>query len=98
VPRWKANAVITWRPTDQISLTTAARYANRNYATLDNSDVVGNTFQGFYKYFVIDARLVMKVNDHASLAVGVDNLNNDIYFLFHPFPQRSFTVQFSWRG
>jgi iron complex outermembrane receptor protein len=26
-------------------------------------------------------------------AVGVENLNNDQYYLFHPFPQRTFTAE-----
>ncbi|CAN5236599.1 TonB-dependent receptor [soil metagenome] len=93
VPRWKATAVVTWHPTDSISLTTAARYASRNYATLDNSDVVGNTYQGFYKYFVVDVRSQFRITERMDFAVGVDNLNNDKYFLFHPFPQRSFTAE-----
>ncbi len=90
VPHWKATAVVTWRPTDAIALTTAARYASRNYASLDNSDVVGNTYQGFYKYLVVDLRAAFKIAGHYRFAIGVDNVNNDKYFLFHPFPQRSF--------
>ncbi len=97
VPRWKASAVLTWRPTDAVSLTAGARYASRNYATLDNSDVVGNTFQGFYHYLVVDVRARFRVSEHASLALGVDNLTNDRYFLFHPFPQRSITVELNLR-
>ena len=93
VPQWKATAVLTWHPSSGIALTTAARYASRNYATLDNSDTVGNTYQGFYKYFVVDARAQFKATDRIEFAVGVDNLNNDRYFLFHPFPQRSFTAE-----
>ncbi len=97
VPHWKGTAVLTWRPSDQVALTTAARYASRNYATLDNSDVVGNTYQGFYKYFVIDARAQFRVTDQFSLALGVDNLGNQKYYLFHPFPQRSFTAEVNWK-
>ncbi len=93
VPHWKATAVVTWHPTDRIALTAAARYASRNYATLDNSDTVGNTYQGFDKYFVMDARARFTVNARMEFAAGVDNLNNNKYFLFHPFPQRSFTAE-----
>jgi iron complex outermembrane receptor protein len=92
VPHWKASAVVTWRPVDIISLTAAARYASRNYGSLDNSDIVGNTYQGFYKYFVVDLRAQFKVAEHMTFGLGVDNVNNDKYFLFHPFPQRSFTA------
>lgn len=93
VPHWKAAMVVTWHPAEPVALTVAARYASRNYATLDNSDIVGQTYQGFYKYFVIDARAQFKVNDRMEFAIGVDNLNNDKYFLFHPFPQRSFSAE-----
>ncbi len=92
VPRWKATAIATWRPVDAIALTAAARYASRNYGSLDNSDVIGNTFQGFYKYFVVDLRAQFRVADHMEFGIGVDNVNNAKYFLFHPFPQRSFAA------
>ncbi len=92
VPRWKATLVGTWRPTDGVALTAAARFASRNYGALDNSDVVGNTYQGFYKYLVVDLRARFRVAEHMELGIGVDNVNDDGYFLFHPFPQRSFAA------
>ncbi len=97
VPRWKANAVVTWRPVDKLSLTAAARYSSRNYATLDNSDVVGDAYQGFGSFFVVDLRAAYKLNDHLEFALGVDNVNNRRYFLYHPFPQRSVTAELHWK-
>ena len=97
VPEWKATLVGTWRPVDGISLTAAGRYASRLYGTLDNSDVVGNTYQGFYKYLVVDLRAEFRAGEHLTLGLGVDNVNNDRYFLFHPFPQRSFQADVRWR-
>ncbi len=96
VPHWKATVVGTWRPTDQLSLTAAARYSSRNYGTIDNSDVVGNTYQGFYKYLVVDLRAQVRVDRHWALGLGVDNVNDDKYFLYHPFPQRSFQADLTW--
>ena len=92
VPHWKATLVGTWRPVDRVALTAAARYASRNYGSLDNSDIVGNTYQGFYKYFVVDLRAVLRPTDRLQIGVGIDNVNNDRYFLFHPFPQRTFAA------
>jgi iron complex outermembrane receptor protein len=97
VPRWKAAAVLGWRPVDALSLTAAARYASRNYATLDNSDVVGNTYQGFYRYLVADLRAQARIGERLDLAIGVDNVGNERYFLFHPFPQRSVSAEVRWR-
>lgn len=97
VPHWKSSAVITWRPVERLSLTGAARFASRNWATLDNSDHFGNTYQGFYRYFVVDVRAVYRLNEHIEFAAGIDNANNDKYFLFHPFPQRSYTASLAWK-
>jgi iron complex outermembrane receptor protein len=97
VPHWKGSAVVTWRPMERLSLTTGARFASRNWATLDNIDHNGNTWQGFARYFVVDVRAVYKLSDHLELAAGVDNVGNDRYFLFHPFPQRSYTASLGWK-
>jgi hypothetical protein len=32
-------------------------------------------------------------DDNWNPAAGIDNLNNDKYFLFHPFPQRTFVLE-----
>lgn len=97
VPRWKANAVVTWRPDNHLSLTAGARLSSRNYATLDNSDVFADTYQGFDKFFVVDLRAVYRLDDHFEFALGVDNVGNRRYFLFHPFPQRSVTAELHWK-
>lgn len=90
VPHWKATLVATWRPVDALSLTAAGRYSSRNYGTIDNSDPVGNTYGGFYKYLVVDLRAAIRATDRFTLGLGVDDVNNDRYFLFHPFSQRTF--------
>jgi iron complex outermembrane receptor protein len=89
VPRLRWTAVATWRATERLTLTTAARYSDRVFGVIDNSDVVGHTYQGFEGYFVVDARAVLRIDDHWQAALGVENAGDDKYFLFHPFPQRS---------
>ena len=42
------------------------------------------------RYFVMDARARYKLDENWNVSVGIDNLNNDRYFLFHPFPGRTF--------
>jgi iron complex outermembrane receptor protein len=89
VPRLRWTAVATWRATDRLTLTTAARYSDRVFGTIDNSDLIGHSWMGFEGYLVVDARAVWKIDDRWQAALGVDNATNAKYFLFHPFPQRS---------
>jgi iron complex outermembrane receptor protein len=96
VPCRKATLVATWGPSDRISLTGAARYSSRMFGTIDNSDLVGHTWQGFEGYFVADVRAAYKLDSHWSIAVGVENLTDKRYFLFHPFPGRTLTAELHW--
>jgi iron complex outermembrane recepter protein len=89
IPRWRATVVSTYRPTDRLSITAAGRYSDKLWATLDNSEVNPNVFQGFSGWFVADTRLQWRASSRWTTALGVDNLLNRKYFLFHPFPQRS---------
>lgn len=97
VPRRRATLVATWHANEAAAFTLAGRYSSRSFATIDNSDPVGHTWQGFEGYFVVDARASFRIGSHWELAVGADNIGGERYFLFHPFPQRSFTAQVTRR-
>ncbi len=89
VPAWRATLVATYHASARTTATLAGRYSSRVYATVDNSDTVTHTYQGFDNYFVADARVRFQLDKQWSAAVGVDNLFNRDYFVFHPFPQRT---------
>ena len=81
----------TYTPTawPKLDLTLAARYSDRSFASIDNSDHYANTYQGFGGYFVADAHVRYRITPHLAAGLGVDNLGGRSYFLFHPFPQRT---------
>jgi len=96
VPARRATASVTWRPASAVALTASARYASRSYGTIDNSDRITNTFQGFDGYFVVDLRAQIELTRNLTAGIGIDNVNNDQYFLFHPFPQRTLALDVRW--
>ena len=98
VPRRRATLVLSYRPDDKATLTLAGRYASRSFGTIDNSDVVAHTYQGFEGYLVLDVRAHFRVTRDWRVGLGVENVGNRKYYLFHPFPQRSFTgeLTYSW--
>ncbi|MEP7041597.1 MAG: TonB-dependent receptor [Dokdonella sp.] len=89
VPRWRATAVATYQPDARWAFTLAGRYSGSQYSTLDNSDHTADVFGAFDKFLVFDARVRYQINEQLSAAIGIDNLSNEKYFLFHPFPQRT---------
>jgi iron complex outermembrane receptor protein len=96
VPLWRTTWVATYRPDEDWTFTLAARYSARVFGAIDNSDIVTHTYQGFDSYFVMDARVGYRIAANWNLALGIDNLNNRNYFLFHPFPQRTAVVELSY--
>jgi iron complex outermembrane recepter protein len=93
VPRWRASVLASWRATQQLTATLGARYGGRQYGTLNNSDANGDTYQGFSKFFTVDARLRWQLDKQWSAALGIDNLNNQQYWNFHPYPQRTYSAE-----
>jgi iron complex outermembrane receptor protein len=89
IPRWRATAVATYRMTPALTGTLSARYSGPQFRTLNNADINGFTYMGVSKFFTVDARVLYKVDAQTTLAIGIDNLNNDRYWNFHPYPQRT---------
>jgi iron complex outermembrane receptor protein len=93
IPQWRATGTATYRASDKLALTLAARYSGKQFTTLDNSDPNGFAYQGVSKYFTVDARLLYRFDQHWSAAIGIDNLNNYQYWNFHPYPQRTYVAE-----
>lgn len=97
IPDWRADVVGTWRARDWLTASLAARYSGRQYNTLDNIDINPDTFGGTSKYLVVDAKLGFVLGEHVDLAVGVDNVTNEAYYVFHPYPGRTWYAEAKWR-
>ncbi|MET3650782.1 TonB-dependent receptor [Dyella japonica] len=92
VPRWRATAVATYRPDAHWAFTLAGRYSGRQFSTLDNSDNTPHVFGAFDKFTVFDVRAHYQINEHLAASFGIDNLTNEKYYLYHPFPQRTYVA------
>ncbi|QPF94809.1 TonB-dependent receptor [Bradyrhizobium commune] len=92
VPEWRAKFGVSYRPDDNWVYTVAARYTGKQYATLDNTDVVQHVYQAFDPFFVVDMKIHYNATKNLAFDFGIDNLFNEQYFLFHPFPGRTFVL------
>jgi iron complex outermembrane receptor protein len=92
VPDWRGTAGVTYRPDDHWAFTVAMRYQGRMWTTLANNDIAHGVYGSFDRFFLVDLKAHYKWNSHVSFDFGIDNVGNYKYFLFHPFPQRTFYV------
>jgi iron complex outermembrane receptor protein len=93
IPVWRATALANYHWNPQLSTSVGMRYSGQQFRTLNNADVNGSTYQGVSRFFVVDLRAVYKATKTTSLAFGIDNVNNDKYWNFHPYPQRSYVAE-----
>jgi iron complex outermembrane receptor protein len=92
VPEWRSTFGATYRPNDSWAYTVAARYTGKQYATLDNTDTFQHVYQAFDPFFVVDMKVHYNATRNLSFDFGIDNVFNAQYFLFHPFPGRTFVL------
>jgi iron complex outermembrane receptor protein len=92
VPDWRATLGATYRPNDRWAYTVAARFSGKQYSTLDNTDNTPHVYQAFDEFFVVDMKVHYNATQNFSFDFGIDNLFNEQYFLFHPFPGRTFVL------
>ncbi|MGC2774309.1 MAG: TonB-dependent receptor, partial [Bradyrhizobium sp.] len=92
VPDWRAKLGATYRPNESWAYTVAARYSGKQYSTLDNTDIVSHVYGAFDSFFVVDMKVHYNATKTFSFDFGVDNLFNQQYTLFHPFPGRTYVL------
>jgi iron complex outermembrane receptor protein len=95
VPEWRGNLLATYRIGDRWTTSLGARYSGRQYNTLDNADPNGFTYTGTSSYFVVDARARYRLTEQCTASLGIDNLNNETYWAFHPYTQRTYSAEVS---
>ncbi|RFO95162.1 TonB-dependent receptor [Rhodoferax lacus] len=94
IPTWRATALASYRVNDHWSTTLGARYSGPQFRTLNNADVNGYTYQGVSEFFTTDVRVRYAQGKRWSASFGIDNLNNYQYWNFHPYPNRSYVLEF----
>lgn len=89
VPDWRATLLAQYAVTDRWSGSLGVRFSGRQFGQLNNSDTNGHAYQGFSDYIVADVRVQYRIDRQWRASIGIDNLNNEKYWAFHPYPQRT---------
>lgn len=93
IPLWRANLAGTYRVNDQLSAMLGGRYSGRQYNTLTNTDINRGTFGGTSNYLVFDGKLTFKPTRRTEIGLGVDNLTDRRYYVYYPYPGRTFYLE-----
>lgn len=97
VPNWRANLLLSYAFSPQLLSSIGIRYSGKQYGQLDNSDTNSRAYLGFSPYTVTDIKTQYQLNKRMTLSAGIDNIANETYWAFHPYPQRTIYTQLKYR-
>jgi iron complex outermembrane receptor protein len=94
LPRWRANATATYHTTENWDNVLSVQYRNDQFSNENNDDVNQGVFGTSSAYVLLNFKTTYSLelsNDITTrFSVGVDNILNEAYYDFHPYPQRTF--------
>jgi len=89
MPRWRGNLLATYHLSERWDVGTSLQYASDSYGRNDNSDRASQVYGAQDSYFRVGLRTQWQATKQFSLALGVDNLTNEIAYVAHPWPGRT---------
>jgi len=96
VPHWRANGTLTYHTTDNWDNIVALQYRSSQYANDDNSDTNHEGYGSSSDYVLLNLKSSYKHElgngMTARVSAGIDNLLDQDYYDFHPYPQRTYFV------
>jgi len=97
IPYWRINSQVRYEFAQDWRLSGGVRYASRPNTNLEATQR-GDTFGYASEQLIADARIAWQVNEQTELSFGVDNINNDKAWAFHPFSQRTYLLEAKWKN
>ena len=93
MPKWRANFLLTQHLSDKWNVSGGMRYASDSFGDLDNEDTAQNVMSAIDGYTFFDVKTTYKIGKHGKIMAGIDNLTDELAFVAHPWPQRTFYLQ-----
>ncbi|HEV2622641.1 MAG TPA: TonB-dependent receptor [Frateuria sp.] len=95
IPRLRASLLADYRFAGEWDASLGIRRSGRQYGSLDNSDFV-DTYGAVSSFTVADAKLRWRFAPQWTASLGVDNLTNARYWVYHPYAGRIWVGEVRW--
>ncbi len=96
MPRWRSNLMATYHATDRWDLSANVQYADKSFGRLQNDDTAENVMGAQDGYTRIGVKTTYDLNDNLEVGFGIDNVTDEISYVAHPWPGRSYYLSLSY--
>ena len=96
IPYWRINGQARYSFAQDWRLSGGFRYNSRPNNNLEATQR-GDTYGYASEQMIVDTRLSYQANESTEVSFGIDNINNDKAWAFHPFSQRTYLMEIKWK-
>lgn len=89
MPKWRANLLAHYALTEQWDIGATMQYASNSYGRTDNLDSADHVYGAQDSYLRVGLKSTYHWDDNLKFSLGVDNLSNQISYVAHPWPGRT---------
>lgn len=96
MPDWRGNVLATYELDPDWVIAGNLQYASDSFGNPDNSDTENHVYGAQDGYTRLGAKLTWSANKNTALHLGVDNMTNEVAYVAHPWPGRTFYLSGSY--
>ena len=95
MPEWRSHLLLNYRISSRWDVGGGIRYASDSFGDLDNSDTADRVFGAHDEYTQVNFRGTYHLREATRIHFGIDNLNDDLAYVHHPWPMRTVFLEIS---
>jgi iron complex outermembrane recepter protein len=96
MPRWRGNLMATYHVSDRWDVSANLQYADKSFGRLQNDDTAENVMGAQDGYTRVGVKTTYDLSENVAVSFGIDNLSNQVSYVAHPWPGRSYYLSLSY--
>lgn len=96
MPEWRGNLLATYNISNNWDVGLNFQYASDSFGRTDNTDNTDNVYGAQDGYERVGVKSTYRLDNGMALGFGVDNISDDVAYVAHPWPGRSYYFNLSY--
>lgn len=96
MPEWRGNLLATYSFSSDWNVGLNYQYASDSFGRTDNTDREDNVYGAQDGYSRVGLKSTYSLNNGIALGIGMDNITDEVAYVAHPWPGRTFYANLSY--
>jgi len=96
MPKWRGNVLATYNLSQDWDVGVNYQYASDSFGRSDNTDIQDNVYGAQDGYSRLGLKSTYRMASGLALGLGIDNITDEVAYVAHPWPGRTFYLNLSY--